>query len=269
MALAYDTVGPSAAGASHNAASPLVWSHTVTGTNDCLLVGVACDTDSVTISSVTYGSQTLAPLWAGAANYKHSNGQSAGWLAVFKLPAAAAGTADVTVSHSAAALLEAGSLSFTEADPVSGCGAPQSAVGAGAASLSFTGSTSGNIIAAFIVNGAFITSATSPLTSRFINNQTGSAAGGHCAGATQPSPGGTATCAWTVDADWWAIVAVEVLASTGQAANAGQAAGTGTAPGPAIETSNMTSGPRYAADAADLGGGAGNWATPQYAAGGP
>lgn len=269
MALAYDTVGPSAAGASHNAASPLTWSHTVTGTDCCLLVGVACDTDSVTISSVTYGAQTLTPLWAGAANYKHSNGQSAGWLAVFKLPSAAPGPGTVTVNHSAPALLEGGSLSFTEADPVNGCGAPQYAVGSASPTLTFTGSTAGNLIAAFLVNGAFITSATAPLTSRFISNQSGSAAGGHCAGATQPSPGGDATCAWTADADWWAVIAVEVLAATGKIVNAGEAAAGGAADAAAIETSNMTSGPRYAGSAADLGGGAGTWATPQYATGGP
>ena len=269
MPLAYDTVGPSASGASHNAASPLTWSHTVTGTDDCLLVGVACDTDSVTISSVTYGSQTMTPLWAGAANYKHSGGQSVGWLAVFKLPAANAGTATVTVNHSAPAPVEAGSLSFTEADPVNGCGAPQYAVGNAAPTLTYTGSTAGNILAAFLVNGSFINSATAPQTSRFINNHGGSAAGGHCAGATQASPGGDATCAWTADADWWAIIAVEVLAATGKVVNAGDAAGSGAAPGPAIETSNMTSGPRDASAAADLGGGAGDWATPQYAAGGP
>ena len=212
MAVAFDAVGPSSSGTAGTTAT-LAWSHTVTGSGTVLLAAVACDVDATTISSVTYGAAAMTPLFAGAANYKHSNAQTAGWLAVFKLVGAAAGTATITVTLSGASAAEGGSLSFNGADTVTGIGTPQFATGAGTpATMSFTPSTSGNIIAAFLVNGLFINSATAPSTSRFINNTGGSNAGGNIAGATSPSTGSAVTTAWTVNADWYAIVTAEVLA---------------------------------------------------------
>lgn len=269
MALGWDAAGPSASG-TNGTTSPLTWSHTVTGSNNTLLVGVACDNDATTITSVTYGAAPMTGLYAGSANYKHSNGGTAGWVAVYRLWNASAGTATVTVTLSGNATAEGGSLSFSGSDPAAGTGTPQSAVGSSSPTLSFTPTTSGNIVAAFLVNGAFITSATSPLTSRFINNGGGSNAGGHLAGATAPSTGSAVTTAWTADADWWAIIAVEVLAGgAGTLQPAGYATAAGDASGAAVVSTDVLSGPAYATAAADLGGGSGAWSTPDYAAGGP
>jgi len=269
VALAFDAVGPSSAGAA-GSASTLTWSHTVTGAGNLLLAGVACDVDATTISSVTWGAAAMTGLFAGAANYKHSNGASAGWLAVFKLVNASAGTATITVTFSGASVAEGGSMSFNGADTSVGIGTPQSAVGASATpSLGFTPDTSGNIIAAFLVNGAFINSTTSPGTSRYVNNTGGSNAGGMTAGQTAPSTGSTVTLAWGVNSDFFAIVAAEVLVGGGATINAGLATGAGAAPNPAARTSTVNVGPNYAGAAADLGGVYGSWATPQYATGGP
>jgi hypothetical protein len=269
VALAFDAVGPSSAGTAGTSAS-LSWSHTVTGAGNVLLAAVACDNDPATITGVTWGAVPMTPLAAGSANYIHSNGMTAGWIAVYKLVNAAAGTANITATLSAASAAEGGSLSFSGADTVTGISARQTATGAGTpATCSFTPTTSGNIVAAFLVNGNFISSATSPSTSRFVNNTGGSNAGGHIAGATSPSTGSAVTTAWTVTADWYAVIAVEVLAGGGVTVNTGAAAGTGAALNPAILTSNVNVGPRYATTASDLGGGQGFWNTPQYAEGGP
>ncbi|HET9967272.1 MAG TPA: hypothetical protein VFQ68_03485 [Streptosporangiaceae bacterium] len=270
MTLAFDAAGPSSAGAAGSSAAPS-WTHVVTGTSNLLLAAIACDNDSATVTSITYGGAAMTPLFSGSANYKHSNGMTAGWIAVFKLAGAAAGSASVTAALSASSAWEAGSLSFSGADTATGIGTPQFATGAGTpATMSFTPDTSGNLIAAFLVNGLFINSATSPLTSRFINNTGGSNAGGNIAGATAPATGSAVTTAWTVNADWYAIVTAEVLPfgaiGTGPAV---LASGTGAAQAATTSPYSLTSGTLHAAAAADLGGGYGSWATPQYAEGGP
>lgn len=271
MALAFDAVGPSSAGAAKTTAGPLTWSHTVTGSNNLLLASMVCDTDSVTISSVTYGAASMTPLIAGAGNYIHCNGVSAGWVAVYKLVNATAGTDTVTFSYSATAPVEGGSLSFSGADTSTGIGTPQTAVGSGLSqpTMSFTPTTSGRIIAAFLGIGNFITSATSPLTSRWINNQGGSNAGGMGAAATAPSTGSAVTTAWSTTADFWAVLAVEVLVGGGANAPASAATGTGAALNAGVQTSNVTVGPQYAGTGTDLGGVYGSWGTPQFATGGP
>ena len=242
----FDAVGPSSAGATATSAAPS-WSHVITGSNNLLLAAIACDTDSTTITSISYGAAPMTPLFSGSANYKHSNGQTAGWLAVFKLVNATAGTASITAALSASSLWEAGSLSFSGADTVSGIGTPQSGVGASATpALAFTPNTSGNLIAAFMVNGQFISSATSPSTSRFIRNAGGSAAGGNIAGSTAPATGSSVSMAWAVTADWYGIVAAEVLP---------------------VGASGTDTSPAYAATATDLGGGTGSWTSPANAQG--
>ena len=270
MALAFDAVGPSSAGAAATSASPS-WSHTITGTSNLLLASVVCDTDSTTITAITYGGTAMTPLFAGSANYIHQNNASAGWTAVFKLVNAPAGTATVSVTLSASSVWEGGSMSFSGADTVSGIGTPQTAQGTSLSqpSMSFTPTTSGNIVAACLGCGNFINSATSPLTSRWITNQGGSNAGGMGAAATAPSTGSAVSVAWSITNDFWSIVAMEVLAGGGTNAFAGAAAASAAALAPGITTSNLTSGPRYATAASDLGGVYGSWNTPQYAEGGP
>lgn len=271
MALAFDAVGPSASGAAGSSAAPS-WSHTVTGSNNLLLACVVCDTDATTISAISWNSQPMTPLYAGSANYKHQNSGTAGWTAVYKLVNAPAGTGNVSVTLSGSSVWEGGSLSFSGADAAAGIGTPQAFAGTGLSqpSASFTPTTSGRIIAAFLGCGNFINSATSPLTSRFINNQGGSNAGGMAAGATAPSTGSAVSLAWSITADFWSIVAVEVLAGTGGTLQpAGLADAAGTAPDPSALSTDLLSGPRYATAAADLGGGSGAWGTPDYAEGGP
>jgi len=270
MALAFDAVGPSSAGVAGSSAAPS-WSHTVTGTNTLLLAAIVCDTDATTITSINYGGVAMTQIIAGSGNYIHANNAGAGWVAVYKLAGAAAGTATITAALSASSVWEAGSLSFNGADTVTPLGTPQAAEGTSLSqpTMSFTPTTSGRIIAAFLGCGNFINSATAPLTSRWINNTGGSNAGGMSAGATAPSTGSAVTVAWSITADFWGIQAVEVLPGTGTSALAGLASGTGAAQDITMTSNVMTSGPRYATATSDLGGAYGLWATPQYAQGGP
>jgi hypothetical protein len=271
VTLAFDAVGPSSAGAGATSASPS-WSHVITGTNNLLLAAVVCDTDATTITAITYGGTAMTPLVAGAGNYIHANNAGAGWVAVYKLVNAPAGTATVAVTLSASSVWEGGSLSFSGADTVTGIGTPQNAEGTSLSqpTMSFTPTTSGRLIAAFLGCGNQINSATSPLTSRWIKNQGGSNAGGMSGGATAPSTGSAVTLTWSITADFWGIMAAEVLAA-GSVANApaGLAAGSGVAQSPLTSPYSLLSGPNHAATATDLGGNYGSWATPQYAEGGP
>ena len=92
-----------------------------------------------------------------------------------------------------------------------------------------------------MVNGQFISSATSPSTSRFIRNAGGGAAGGNIAGSTAPATGSSVSMAWAVTADWYGIVAAEVLP---------------------VGASGTDTSPAYAATAADLGS---SWVNPTNA----
>ena len=272
MAVAFDAVGPSSAGATGTTAS-LTWAHTITGANTVLIAGVAVDagSDAGMTCACTYNAVAMTSLAT-----RHSGGATAGFLQVFGIVAAAGASHNVvaTVSGGTPANITAGSISFTGAAQTTGAafGTPASFDSAGATPTTATGAlasnTNGNIIAGFVTNGAGITSATAPSTSRFINSKTGSGAAGSCGGATSPATGSSVTMAWTVSPDYFAEILTEILpAATGTPVSA--ASGAGAALGATVVTSSTTTGPRYAGTATDLGGVYGTWNTPQYATGGP
>lgn len=274
MAVAFDAVGPSAAGATVATNTALTFAHTITGASTVLLAGIAVDNGSDTGLSctATYNSLPMTSLLV-----RHSGGAAAGFLQVFGIIAGAGASHNVvaTVAGGTPANITGGSISFTGAGQTLGAafGSPTAADSAGGTPTTATATTSGattsgNIVAGFVINGAGITSATSPSTSRFINSATGTGAGRSCAGATSPSTGSTVTMAWTVSPDYFGEILVEVLAAP-VGIPTGLASGVGVGLGADVAVSNITVGPRYATATADLGGGAGSWATPDYAEGGP
>jgi hypothetical protein len=109
-----------------------------------------------------------------------------------------------------------------------------------------------------------------PVTSRFIDNfrTSGNQAVGCAAGATSAGTGSAVTMAWTLTSDAWAVIIVEVL-GTAFSVSAEVAAAAAAAPAPATVPFTPTAGPNYAALAADLRGGTGQWRNPFLAEGGP
>jgi hypothetical protein len=274
MAVAFDAVGPSGAGQS-SLTTPLAWSHTIGGavTNSALLAAVSLDitSDAGVTMAMTVDGAAMTSL-----GIIHANNSTAGFVQVWGKAGLATGARALScaVSGGTVSSLAGGSLSFSGVNQATPFGTPVTApVGspgvATTATATLSSNTSGNIIAGFVGTGSFISSATSPSTSRWINNDHTSNACGPSGGATSPSTGSAVTMAWTITSDWWGVLLVELLGGSGTNAPATLATGIGAALNADTATSNLTSGPRYATASADLGGNQGLWATPQYAQGGP
>lgn len=204
----------------------------------------------------------------------HTNNTTVGYIQVFGISGVTAGSASlVATASSAPSDMNGGSLSFTGVSPGTPFGTVSAASSgySGAATATVTSSVSGNFVAGFMASGQGITSASSPATSRFIENfQGGGGAGaGNSAGATSPSTGSAVTMTWALTSDYWGAIAVEVLAGAAGQATAVQATGAGGALTAVTSPSSLLSGPRYPVLAVDLGGGSGAWSNPFLAEGPP
>jgi hypothetical protein len=214
VAVAFDAVGPAGGGGATGSTTPISWSHIATGSNLVMLAAFSLD-DSITnvaLSSVSYGSQPMSLVGT-----QSNNNQAQGYLAVYKLLAPTAGTANVTATMSPGTTVwSGGSITFTGADQTTGFGAPPTPTfgSSSSGSITIASSTSGNLCAGFIgCGGNGISSTTSPSTSRWVNNVATGGSGGPSGGATSPSTGSAVTMAWGVNAEWWSVIALEVLAA--------------------------------------------------------
>lgn len=209
--VAFDAVGPSSAGAS--ATSPtatLSWSHTCTGANRLLVVGVAigdASTGSLT-TAVTYNGVAMTSVGKVA-----SNNQTAGYIEMFRLVNPPTGTNTVLVTPSVTAnAVSAGSVSFTGVHQTTPLGTAVTAFGSSSTpSVTVTGTTSGNMVIDAACAGTAFTASTR--TSRWRRNTNTSTAAGNAGSSTVAAPGGSVTLAHTITADWWSSVAVEVKAA--------------------------------------------------------
>jgi len=216
VAVAFDAAGPSAAGASIGDSVTLSWTHTIGGgvSSGAVLAAVAV-TDSTADSmttTVTCGGTAMTSL-----GKIHCNNQTLGYIEVFGLATGGTTGAQTILATSSASSNghEGGSLSFSGVSQSAPFATAVTAAGATTpATATSAGSISGNLLAAFAAAGSGITSATSPSTSRFLSNgNSGLGAAGSCAGATSPATGSNVTMAWTIGADWWGEVLVQVLAA--------------------------------------------------------
>src|SRR4051794_35695390 len=115
MAVAFDAVGPSSAGASSTASTTGAWSHTCTGANRCLFVGVAAGVspDGAIPATATHGGGPMT-----SAGLVRSNSSNRGWVQLCSLTGPATGASTVVVTTSAGtSTLAAGSVSFTGVHP--------------------------------------------------------------------------------------------------------------------------------------------------------
>lgn len=220
MAVAFDSVGPSSSGA-NNATSPLSWTHTIGGSANALLVGVNLDptNSSVATISVTAGGTSMgSPVVTGVISGGGGFTGAALWVFQMLNPPTGSVSIVVTVSGSETFnMIIGGSLAFTGAG---GFGTPATANGQSASqAVTVSGTSSASLVAGFLSAGDAISSATSPATSRYINNAEGSSGNtaGDSAGATSPG-GGAVTIGWSVGGstgDTWAAAGIEVQASVG------------------------------------------------------
>lgn len=228
MALAIDS--QESGGVGHNSGtSPLTWTfNNVAGT--LLIVGAVVGTDSAVpahadITGVTYGGVAMIAVPSGSIFWfltDHSKAQLWYLRASDGLPT---GSNTVSVSFTIGTDSVnhdciAGAISFTGSDPTTPFGTAASAkfdTGSGStpATVNVTGTTSGNIVVAIIADGNAVPVPTAPSTNSWALGVSTHTAADNAALMKQAA-GGTITMAATFSAaDYWGIVAVEVLASGG------------------------------------------------------
>lgn len=224
MAVAFDAVGPSSAGATSSSSTTVSWTHTNVGSGVALVVAVAVGAASDTGMTITCkldpagANTTMTALGA----LVHSGGSNAGFIALFGLPNISSGahTITPTVAGGTPAQMEAGSVSYTGADLTAPFGTQQSSSAQGVQNptITHTGSTAGNMISAGCAFGQPINSSSAG-TNRWIRNVGTSNAAGNGSQADKAA-GGSQAITWAGSAsDWYAIAAVEILAAAGAAAS--------------------------------------------------
>lgn len=221
MAVLFDALGPSSAGAGTSGstqATSASWSHTCSGTDRAVVVGVVVGSngnDDLRIASVTYDGSAMTSL-----GKVHSNNQTAGYVELFGLlnPPTGAKSVAVTLAPNSGTI-SAGSISVT------GAGSFGTAWGAygpsGGPTITLTGTTSGNLIVDVAGTGAGFTG--SGQTGRWLKNTNTDSAAGNGAQSTAAA-GGSVTMSYTDISDWWAIAAVEIVAALVSKAVRGSAA---------------------------------------------
>jgi len=193
----------------------LSWTHTVSGSNTAMLVGVGVGAfnDGSCSASVTYDGVGLT-----SEGEQHAFNSTDGFEQVFGLPGPPAGThtVAVTVGGCSPDELTGESESFDNAAQTSTFSGVATQPGDGPSpSITTSESTSGDLYAGFIAHGHSITGINFG-SSRLVENQDNTTGAGNSAAATAPSTGGGVEIGWSASAsDYWGIVAVQVDEFTG------------------------------------------------------
>jgi hypothetical protein len=220
VAVAFDAVGPSSSGALSQASTTLSWTHTNVASGVALFVAVSVDkaSDAGLSVSVALDPSGANTPFTSLGSIIHSNGATAGFIALFGLATVSSGahTITATCAGGTPGSMHGGSLSYTGAGAsvATAFSTQQSATGNGtASSVTFTGSTSGNMVAAGLCCGSASITSTAG-TSRWRVNTNSAATGGAGFGAgSDIAAGGSVTLSWSQTLDFWAVAAVEVLAA--------------------------------------------------------
>jgi len=232
VAVAFDAVG--SATSLTSATATISWTHTAGTGGSCGIVAV-CWSDASwppTVNSATYGGVAMTLLASQA-----SNNNTLGGILLWGFTGGANGANTVTVTFSAAPsdILLGNSVSFTGASALGT--AVKAAAAASPATVTVTGTTSGNMVVAAECHGSNGSSTTwGTATSRFDNEHGVNTGASNISGATAAA-GGSVTMTGTLSvSDWNGIIAVEVQAGGPPAtsANAGVATSAASAPQPGI-----------------------------------
>jgi hypothetical protein len=217
MAVAFDAVGPSSAGASGTGVTSLTWTHTGVGSSLAIVAGGGSTFDSVTTT------MTVGGVSATSLGKIHNGGGTAGFTEAFGIAAVGSGAKTIVWTASGNTDLEGGSTSFTGAAATfaAAFGTPVTHASAGnqtSDTVTVTGTTTGNQVAGLGSAGSAISSFTGQrwLINAGSTNAANNAAGGDAAAGG--SVGLTLNCA----SDWIGLVAVEVKAAAAAAIKAPQ-----------------------------------------------
>lgn len=220
MAVAFDAVGPSSAG-SNSAISATSgtagWSHTCSGTNRILIVGIAVGAgvnDGTSAFSVTYNGVAMTSL-----GKVHNNNDQLGFVQLFGLINPPTGPNNVSVNwtgaDTASGQLNAGSISFTGCDQTTGWGTAVTAFGNGTTPSCVVAAATGDYVVDVVGTGTGVTSSTQ--TNKWLSNGNSFSGGGNGAGSI--AAGATSvTMQYTVGTDFWGIIGVRILAASAAAA---------------------------------------------------
>lgn len=206
----FDAVGPSSAGQGQTGtATPITWSHTCTGSNRALLVGVViAGTDTGVTTTVTYNGVTVPTVVK-----RHSNDSTSGYAELFALagPATGTNTVSVAVAGSGWEGFEGGSVSFTGVDQTTPVAHSATAVGNSAFPSVTVASTAGNMVCDLACAGTDVTG--SPGTSRWLLNRNQASAAGNAGQATDAGAASVVMARTLLGADFWAAIAADVQAA--------------------------------------------------------
>ncbi len=208
MAVAFDAVGPSSAGTAASGTS-LSWSHTCTGSNLVLVVGVAIGIigDSGKSASATYNGVAMT-----SAGVVHSGAGTDGFVQMFYLagPATGANTVAITITGGSVDIT-GGSVSFTGAHQTTPLINIATNTGVGTtASVSVT-NASGNMVVDALCDGAGV-NAGSGTTERWHKDSNSNSAAGN-AGQSTSSSTGTVNMTYDLNSDSWGIIGASVQAA--------------------------------------------------------
>lgn len=211
MAVAFDAVGPSAAGQGQTGgASPLTWSHTCSGSDRALIVGVvlASSADGAINTTATYNGVSMNSV----AGEVHSNAATMGYAEMFVLanPASGTNTVSVTITGATVEGLECGSVSFTGADQANPIAHQATATGNSTSATVAVTSATDNMVVDLVACGTSI--GASNQTSRWLLNRNSSTAAGNGAQATAPGAA-SVTMTRTIPTEFWSIIAADIAAA--------------------------------------------------------
>ena len=231
MTLTLDAVGPGSSGqaATLAANAAATWSHTCTGSQRILFVGVAVSANLASLASVTYNGVAMTRIIT-----RQSNDQTAGGVHLYGLinPASGTHTVSVTPSTTVGTDYEAGSVSYTGADQTTGWkNATSNAGSVSGGTHPITGTiastTTGNIVIAAACYGSAITAGAGVGTNRWANNQNPNSAAGNAVMGDNAVTSSSTQVAWdSTSGDWFGWVGVEIMAASSGASGAMTASAT-------------------------------------------
>ena len=210
VGVAYDSVAPGAVGASVASGSTLSWNHTVTatGSDRLLTVGVVVgkSNDKGLVLAVKYNGVPMT-----SAGIVHSNNRTAGFVQLFYLVAPATGTNQVLVTMTGGTgSIEAGSVSFTGVNQTTPIRNITTAFGNSATPSVTVASAPGNMVVDALATGCNGT-ITSTQSLRWLKTLNCANGGGNGAQATAQGAA-SVPMGYNVPADWWGIIAMDLIA---------------------------------------------------------
>lgn len=202
MAVAFDAVSPTSSGASA-AATNVSWTHTCTGSNLVLYVGVAVgiSPDTGVTSTATYNSVSMTSIAK-----IHSDNATAGYIELFRLINPPTGAHSVFVGVSSSSNILAGGVSVTGADQTTPEASVNSVAGVGTSAGQTVSSTTGNLVMDLIGSAAILSF--SVATNRWLNNHDTTTSVGNARMATQA--GGSSVIMAEVTSGNWASIAIDI-----------------------------------------------------------